>query len=101
MKSNLCSRPFSTPASRREFLYGLGASLGSVALTDVLAAEGILADVYDARFAKPVDVDLVASLVARGVPIVTIEDHSIRGGFGSCGFLGGFFSSATSRLRPR
>ena len=49
-----------------------------------LEADGIRADVYDARFAKPVDVDLVASLVARGVPIVTIEDHSIRGGFGSC-----------------
>jgi len=49
-----------------------------------LALDGIKAEVYDARFAKPVDIDLVASLVARGVPIVTIEDHSIRGGFGSC-----------------
>jgi 1-deoxy-D-xylulose-5-phosphate synthase len=49
-----------------------------------LALEGINADLYDARFAKPVDIDLVASLVARGVPIVTIEDHSIRGGFGAC-----------------
>jgi 1-deoxy-D-xylulose-5-phosphate synthase len=49
-----------------------------------LAAEGMHADVYDARFAKPVDIDLVASLVARGVPIITVEDHSIRGGFGAC-----------------
>lgn len=49
-----------------------------------LAAEGIHADLYDARFAKPVDIDLVASLVARGVPIITVEDHSIRGGFGAC-----------------
>ncbi len=37
MKTNLCSRPQSTPASRRQFLYGLGASLGSVAMTDLLA----------------------------------------------------------------
>ena len=59
-------------------------AIDAAAAADELAAEGILADVYDARFAKPVDVDLVASLVARGVPIVTIEDHSIRGGFGSC-----------------
>ena len=35
----ICSRPTSTPASRRSFLYGLGASLGSLAFTDLLAAE--------------------------------------------------------------
>ena len=41
-------------------------------------------DVYDARFAKPVDADLLRDLITRGVPVVTVEDHSIRGGFGSC-----------------
>lgn len=35
----ICSRPVSTAASRRQFLYGLGASLGSVAMTDALAKE--------------------------------------------------------------
>lgn len=39
MKYQMCSRPVSTPASRREFLYGLGATLGSVALSDLLASE--------------------------------------------------------------
>jgi len=39
MKNPICSRPISTASSRREFLYGLGASLGSVALSDMLAAE--------------------------------------------------------------
>jgi 1-deoxy-D-xylulose-5-phosphate synthase len=39
--------------------------------------------VYDARFAKPVDVGLIRSLVAAGTPILTLEDHSIIGGFGS------------------
>lgn len=38
--------------------------------------------VYDARFAKPVDGVLVESLLAGGVPILTIEDHSVIGGFG-------------------
>ena len=38
---------------------------------------------YDARFAKPVDVDLLTSLLGRGVPVLTIEDHSIVGGFGA------------------
>ncbi len=35
----ICSRPFSTPHSRRGFLYGMGASLGSVALTSMLQSE--------------------------------------------------------------
>ncbi len=40
--------------------------------------------VYDARFAKPVDTDLLQTLISAGVPIVTVEDHSVRGGFGAC-----------------
>jgi 1-deoxy-D-xylulose-5-phosphate synthase len=40
--------------------------------------------VYDARFAKPVDAGLLRRLIQAGTPIVTIEDHSVRGGFGSC-----------------
>jgi 1-deoxy-D-xylulose-5-phosphate synthase len=39
--------------------------------------------VYDARFAKPVDAALIRSLLERRVPILTIEDHGIVGGFGS------------------
>ncbi len=39
--------------------------------------------VYDARFAKPIDMALVRSLLERRIPIVTVEDHSIVGGFGA------------------
>lgn len=39
MNHRICSRPSSSPDSRRSFLYGLGASLGSLAFTDLLAAE--------------------------------------------------------------
>lgn len=39
--------------------------------------------VWDARFAKPVDADLIKALLERGTPIVTIEDHSVVGGFGT------------------
>jgi 1-deoxy-D-xylulose-5-phosphate synthase len=38
---------------------------------------------YDARFAKPVDEQLVRDLLSRNIPILTLEDHSIVGGFGS------------------
>ncbi len=38
---------------------------------------------YDARFANPVDVELIGRLVEQGVPVLTVEDHSIVGGFGA------------------
>ena len=41
-------------------------------------------NLYDARFAKPVDTALIRDLVEREIPILTIEDHTIVGGFGSC-----------------
>ncbi len=39
--------------------------------------------VWDARFAKPIDTALLADLLGRKIPVVTVEDHSIVGGFGS------------------
>ena len=50
---------------------------------DQLAEEGVEAELYDARFALPVDIELVASLLRRGLPIITIEDHALAGGFGA------------------
>jgi len=50
---------------------------------EALAASGLAVAVYDARFAKPVDIDLVARLVASGTPILTVEDHHRSGGFGA------------------
>ncbi len=50
---------------------------------ELLAADGIEVSVVNARFAKPVDRDMVARAFAGGRPVVTVEDHSISGGFGS------------------
>lgn len=65
-------------------------ALGTPSLDAARAAASIAASdkplrvaVWDARFAKPVDSELVASLLTAGIPIVTVEDHSIVGGFGS------------------
>ncbi len=41
-------------------------------------------NVYDARFAKPVDIDLIRSLIERRIPVITVEDHGVVSGFGSC-----------------
>lgn len=48
-----------------------------------LRAQGYDIALYDARFAKPVDLDLVRSLITSGVPILTIEEHSLTAGFGA------------------
>lgn len=60
---------------------------GTLVMTGMDAAAavagGIDVGVWDARFAKPVDRELIKALLERGVPIITIEDHSIIGGFGT------------------
>jgi 1-deoxy-D-xylulose-5-phosphate synthase len=50
---------------------------------DILEKEGIDAEVVDMRFVKPVDVDLVEEISERFEQIVTIEDNTLKGGFGS------------------
>ncbi len=61
---------------------------GAPAKDAMEAAERLRGDcsvaVYDARFAKPVDGDLVEHFLRRDIPIITVEDHSLTGGFGSC-----------------
>jgi len=49
----------------------------------LLEAEGIQATVVNARFAKPLDAELIVSLAERTGRIVTIEEGVITGGFGS------------------
>jgi 1-deoxy-D-xylulose-5-phosphate synthase len=60
---------------------------GVMALTgmDVKAELGdeYATSVYDARFAKPVDETLLTELITAGVQVVTIEDHTVKGGFGT------------------
>ena len=48
----------------------------------MLAAQGLTTTVVDARFAKPLDVDLVLRLAREHEVLITIEEGSI-GGFGS------------------
>ncbi len=48
-----------------------------------LAAQGIEASVVSARFAKPLDEELITELLESGKPIIIVEDHSRIGGFGA------------------
>ncbi len=49
----------------------------------ILEKEGISAALYDLRFLKPIDQDLLRDVFTRFDRIVTIEDGSISGGAGS------------------
>ncbi len=51
---------------------------------ELLRKKGHSVAVYDARFAKPVDLELIREVLATGTPILTVEDHHIAGGFGAC-----------------
>lgn len=55
----------------------------ALAAAEMLAADGVEAAVYNARFAKPIDRWMVREAFGSGKPVITIEDHSIQGGFGS------------------
>jgi 1-deoxy-D-xylulose-5-phosphate synthase len=48
-----------------------------------LAAEGISAAVVNARWAKPLDEEMITRLAQGTRRLVTIEDHVVAGGFGS------------------
>ena len=48
----------------------------------LLAQRGVEVSVYNARFAQPLD-DQMLRAAFCGKPVVTVEDHSVAGGFGS------------------
>ncbi len=62
--------------------YGSGVQKALEA-ADLLAEGGLDVTVADARFAKPLDEDLLAALAAEHELLVTVEEGVLAGGFGS------------------
>jgi 1-deoxy-D-xylulose-5-phosphate synthase len=63
-------------------------AIGAMVATSQRAAElleekGISAGVVNARFVKPLDTELIDSVLADLPAVITVEDNSIAGGFGS------------------
>jgi 1-deoxy-D-xylulose-5-phosphate synthase len=50
---------------------------------DNLVAEGLQVRVINARFAKPIDSAMLTDVLTDEKVVVTVEDHSLAGGFGS------------------
>ena len=64
-------------------IVSFGTRLGeSLRAADLLAARGLSATVADARFAKPLDIDLILRLAREHEALVTVEEGAI-GGFGA------------------
>ena len=67
----------------RVAILSFGTRLGEVLkAADLLSARGINPTIADARFAKPLDHDLIRDLVGRHEALITIEEGAV-GGFGS------------------
>jgi len=55
----------------------------ALAAAEILEGHGVSAAVVDARFAKPLDAALLTALAREVGVLVTVEDHTRVGGFGS------------------
>lgn len=55
----------------------------SLKAAEKLALNGIHAEVINMRFAKPMDDEMLDSLASRHSKIITVEENSLPGGFGS------------------
>jgi len=65
-------------------IVAIGASVSpSLKAAEMLAEKSISAAVVNARFAKPLDQDLILRLAGECKAIVTVEENVLAGGFGS------------------
>ena len=65
-------------------ILGVGSMVNpSLAAAEALCADGLETEVVDMRFIKPLDEKLLADLFERHTFVVTVEEGSLAGGFGS------------------
>ncbi len=63
--------------------YGYGVQVARDAAEIVSQSLGSSPTVVNARFVKPLDVELLSEIAETHEVLVTIEDHALQGGFGS------------------
>jgi 1-deoxy-D-xylulose-5-phosphate synthase len=88
MDEELRSIPIGTWEIVREGADAVALAVGpmvalAVKAAEELAKEGISLRVVNARFIKPLDEQMLQSIAKENIPIMTIEETSIAGGFGS------------------
>ncbi|MBI2428705.1 MAG: 1-deoxy-D-xylulose-5-phosphate synthase [Ignavibacteriales bacterium] len=55
----------------------------SLKAAELLEKDGILAEVVNMRFVKPLDTEMLESISNRFATVITVEENSVVGGFGS------------------
>jgi transketolase len=66
-------------------LIGTGATTAeAVGAAKILQEKGLACEVWDAHCLKPFDEKGLLAIAARAKRIITVEDHSVIGGLGSC-----------------
>jgi 1-deoxy-D-xylulose-5-phosphate synthase len=71
-------------AGDQVLVLALGAAVGcALEAGGALAEEGFRPAIVNARFAKPLDVELICSRAAQTGRVVTVEEGALAGGFGS------------------
>ncbi len=55
----------------------------ALAAAAILAANGIQVSVVNARFAKPIDTEMIVRMARRQPFVLMLEEHALAGGFGS------------------
>lgn len=65
-------------------IIALGSTVyAAIEAAEMLDGQGISAEVINARFAKPLDEQLIISVLNSKAPVIVVEDNTIVGGFGS------------------
>jgi 1-deoxy-D-xylulose-5-phosphate synthase len=65
-------------------IFAIGTAVtDALAAAEILSAEGLELSVVDARFVKPLDLDLLMQGAKAHPFVVTVEEHVLLGGFGS------------------
>src|SRR3954447_12782904 len=72
------------PGNPQAAIFAIGNEVWpAVQAAELLAKEGIEVAVVNARFIKPLDDELIRRFCKRGAKIITVEEGSLAGGFGS------------------
>jgi 1-deoxy-D-xylulose-5-phosphate synthase len=79
--------------------YGYGVQV-ALRAAEILRSHGLEPTVADARFAKPLDAELIEKLAAEHELLVTVEENVLMGGFGSA-VLEHLEDTVTDRPRAR
>ncbi|MGQ9631568.1 MAG: 1-deoxy-D-xylulose-5-phosphate synthase [bacterium] len=80
-------------------IWAIGATVPTaIEAAEILREEGIESTVVNARFAKPVDADLLEDISKRVTNMISVEDGVVAGGFGS-GLLEALAERSISGIR--